>query len=121
VALPDKNICVKIQDDSPESGIKSTTMSLTISNYRELINMMFYLGTSTYKITRFKNPLLLILLLLTLYLTLQKSTKVVDLIPLSGESSCIFTQIFLSGKATRLSKLLAYLSEVTEVYFTHAY
>jgi hypothetical protein len=28
---------------------------------------------------------------------LQKSTKVVDLIPLSGESSCIFTQIFLSG------------------------
>ena len=90
-------------------------MSLTISNYRELINMMFYLGTCTYKITRFKNPLLLILLLLTLYLTLQKSTKVVDLIPLSGESSCIFTQIFLSGKATRLSKLLAYLSEVTEV------
>jgi hypothetical protein len=26
VALPDKNICVKIQDDSPESGIKSTTL-----------------------------------------------------------------------------------------------
>jgi hypothetical protein len=24
--LPDKNICVKIQDDSPESGIKSTTL-----------------------------------------------------------------------------------------------
>ena len=68
------------------------------------------------KITRFKNPVLLILiLLLTLYLTLQKSTKVVDVIPLSGEASCIFTQIFLSGKATTLSKLLAYLSEVTEV------